>query len=121
MRPEIEDVLQATAEEHDVPVGFITQDRQLMTITKVRHVAQYLCRQYTRSSLKEIGKKIGGRSHGMVTQAYQKIANECEIYDDTRSLVEDIEENLRDKGFTLLGVIRQHDVAWYEGGHNYSA
>lgn len=112
MRPEIEDILQATAEEHGVEVGYITQDRQLMAITKVRHVAQYLCRQYTLSSLKVIGRKIGGRSHGMVTVAYNKISNECKLYDDTRSLVEDIEGNLQGKGFFLREVRRHQDNDW---------
>jgi chromosomal replication initiation ATPase DnaA len=119
MNPEIEDILQATAEVHGVPVAYITQDSQLDEVTKVRHVAQYLCRKYTTSSLRTIGREIGGRSHGMVTVAHKKIEDECEVYDDTRSLVEDIRFDLQGKGFTLWEVKRHQDNDWHNSDDIY--
>lgn len=119
MKPTIEDILQAAAEEHGVDVAYITQDRQLMAITKPRHIVQYLCRKYVNTSLKVIGELTGGRGHSLVTQAFKKIAYECSMYDDTRGLVEDIEENMRGKGFVLREVKRNMDNDWFNSKEIY--
>ena len=117
--PTIEDVLQATAEEMDVTIVYITQKRQLMGITKARHITQYMCRKYVPATLAKIGEETGGRDHASVTQAFQKIDFEWATYDEMRNLVEDIENNLRNKGFSLREVIRQRDNDWFNSTKIY--
>ena len=101
MRPTIADILQSTAEEANVPLHHITLDRRLDYVIRLRHIAQYLCRLYVDERLIVIGGETGGRSAAMVTVAYQKTLFNKKHYQETRSLIEDIEQNLQNKGFIL--------------------
>ena len=120
MRPTIAGVLLATAEEANVPLHHITLDRRLDYVVKLRHVAQYLCRLYVDEHLSVIGREIGERSGSMVTVAYQKISFDKKFYQETRSLIEDIEQNLRDKGFILQEIERLLDNTFFKGENVYT-
>ena len=49
-------------------------------VAKSRHIAIYLCKQYTSSSLKTIGLNFGGRDHSTVIHSIHKV--ETEIKND---------------------------------------
>jgi hypothetical protein len=42
-----------------------------------RHIAMYLCKEMTKHSLPEIGRRFGGRDHTTALYAVQKIAARC--------------------------------------------
>lgn len=59
-----------------------------------RQIAMYLCRKILDKSLPDIGRFFGGRDHSTVIHSCEKIANEVEIDEKIRLLVEDLEHRI---------------------------
>ena len=53
-----------------------------------RHIAFYLCKKFTNSTLKDIGGKIGNRDHSTVKHGVDKIEKEYDNNVDTRNLID---------------------------------
>ncbi len=70
----IERILQAVSERFDISVRELTGHGRSQPISYPRHVAMYLCRELTDSSLPKIGREFGGRDHTTVMHATVKIA-----------------------------------------------
>ena len=69
----IEDVQKAVADYFNVSCAGLKGKKRSQSITLARHVAMYLCREMTETSLTDIGDEFGGRDHTTVMHAHQKI------------------------------------------------
>ncbi len=50
----------------------------------------YLCREYTKSSLPEIGKQFGGKDHTTVIFSHKNISANIKENNDLKSSIQDI-------------------------------
>jgi hypothetical protein len=98
MRPTIEDIVQATAEEYGVETEYVCRDTKEKEVVKLRHIAQYLSKKLTYNTFASIGKKIGDRKSSNTQQAYHKIEFENGRYNDTTYLINRVLSRLEQKG-----------------------
>jgi chromosomal replication initiator protein len=71
----IDAILSAVAEATGVSVTEIIGDKRSRPVVESRHVAMYLARELTDSSLPKIGERFGNRDHTTVLHAVEKITN----------------------------------------------
>jgi hypothetical protein len=76
----IRSIVQAVAAFYRISVFDIASRSRTRTIVRPRHVACFLCRKLTATSLSEIGRHVGGTDHAAVLHAVRKI--ERRIGDD---------------------------------------
>lgn len=57
-----------------IKISDLKSDKQLKTLVIPRQIAIYLCRELTKSSYPEIGKKFGGKDHSTIIHSFKKIA-----------------------------------------------
>jgi chromosomal replication initiator protein len=69
----IEAIVSAVADSTGVSVTEILGDKRSRTVVDSRHVAMYLARELTDSSLPKIGEHFGNRDHTTVLHAVEKI------------------------------------------------
>jgi len=78
------------SERFDISIGELTGHGRSQPISYPRHVAMYLCRELTDSSLPKIGREFGGRDHTTVLYATSKIARLIREKRDVYNLVQDL-------------------------------
>ena len=88
------------AAHYNITVHDLLSPYRDLRFTHPRHVAVYLCRTLTRSSLPVIGKRFGDRDHATILHAYRKIRDliqrDPELADEIASLLDhftDIEQD----------------------------
>jgi chromosomal replication initiator protein len=64
-------------------------------VTLPRAIAMYLCKKWTRQSLRTIGLEFGGRDYSTVIHSYKKIESEMAENEEIRKRVETLEMILR--------------------------
>jgi chromosomal replication initiator protein len=69
----VDAILSAVAEATGVSVTEIIGDKRSRPVVESRHVAMYLARELTDSSLPKIGERFGNRDHTTVLHAVEKI------------------------------------------------
>ncbi len=69
----IEMVQNEVARQFGLHVNDLRGNRRTQDVTYARHIAMYLCRELTESSLPQIGSKFGGRHHTTVIHAVDKV------------------------------------------------
>ena len=69
--------------------------KRTQAIVLPRQIAMYLCRKLLDKSLPDVGKFFGGRDHSTVIHSCEKIANELEMDEKLRILIEDLEIRIR--------------------------
>lgn len=89
------DVVGAVAEHYGMPEKAILSSNRSREITQVRHVAAYLCKELTKSSLTEIGFKMGRRTHATMLHSVAIIKNQLEFDPALRQNIAQIEATLR--------------------------
>jgi len=72
-------IQKTVAEFYSLKVQDLKAKSRSKNIALPRHVAIYLCREFTAASLPEIGRSFGGRDHTTVLHAVSKIKNEIEV------------------------------------------
>ena len=76
---DIKQVQKAVCDFYSLKNSDIRSKSRLKSVTMPRHVAMYLCREFTNTSLPEIGQAFGGRDHTTVMHAVSKIKDELEV------------------------------------------
>lgn len=76
---DIKQVQKAVCDFYSLKNSDIRSKSRLKSVTMPRHVAMFLCREFTNTSLPEIGHAFGGRDHTTVMHAVSKIKNELEV------------------------------------------
>ncbi len=84
----IDGILTAVAESTGISITEIVGDKRSRSIVESRHLAMYLARELTDSSLPKIGERIGNRDHTTVLHAVDKIAKRMQQDRDTYNLVQ---------------------------------
>jgi chromosomal replication initiator protein len=69
----IEMVQNEVARQFGLHVNDLRGNRRTQDVAYARHIAMYLCRELTESSLPQIGSKFGGRHHSTVIHAVDKV------------------------------------------------
>ena len=86
----IERIQRVVSEHFDISLQELTGHGRSQPISYPRHVAMYLCRELTDSSLPRIGREFGGRDHTTVMYATSKIARLIHERRDVYNLVQDL-------------------------------
>ena len=69
----IEYLQKLVAEHFSLSINAVMSDSRQKEVTIARHIAIYLCKQLTNSSLKTIGLHFGGRDHSTVIHSIQNV------------------------------------------------
>lgn len=72
--PKINDILCAAAQYFNVSKLDLLSARRTLDLTYPRHVAMYYAKNFTKKSLPEIGRRMGGRDHTTILYGVRKIA-----------------------------------------------
>jgi chromosomal replication initiator protein len=67
-----------TAEAYGISPNQLTAHTRKRDVTLPRSVAMYLCKKWTKQSLRSIGLEFGGRDYSTVLHSYKKIGAEME-------------------------------------------
>ena len=86
----IERIQQEVSERFDISLQELTGHGRSQSFSYPRHIAMYLCRELTDSSLPKIGREFGGRDHTTVLYATSKIARLIREQRDVYNLVQDL-------------------------------
>lgn len=89
------DVLGAVAEHYSLPEKAITSTNRSREIANARHIAIYLTKELTDSSLTEIGFKMGKRTHATVLHSISMIKDRLEFDPVLRQTIAKLESTLR--------------------------
>jgi chromosomal replication initiator protein len=88
------DVLKAVCAEFDIAEKDILGRQRKREIVRPRHVAMYLLREQTESSLVEIGRTMGGRDHTTVLHGIERIEKDLQTDTQLRGRIIAIQEAL---------------------------
>lgn len=91
----MEYIQQIVSTHFKITVEDLNSRKRNQSITFPRHIAMYLCRKIMDKSLPEIGKFFGGRDHSTVIHSCDRIANEIEMDQNLRVLIEELEQRIR--------------------------
>jgi chromosomal replication initiator protein len=89
------DVIGAVAEHYNIPEKAIISQNRSREISHVRHIALYLSKELTDSSLTEIGFKMGKRTHATVLYSIQLIKDQLENDPSLRQHISQLEAALQ--------------------------
>lgn len=87
-------ILKLVSEEFRVSVSAMMGADRRPNVTLARHVAMYLLRRYTNSSLSDLGRKFGRRDESSIRHACQKLAKVKENNTKLAGIIETIERRL---------------------------
>lgn len=76
---DIQTIQKAVAEHFSLKISELKSNNRAKRIVVPRHIAMYLCREFTDESLPEIGRTFGGRDHSTVIHAYKKVKRDMEV------------------------------------------
>ncbi len=87
-------IISAVAQQYQIPEEDLVGPRRTRQIALPRHVAMYLIREETSTSLPKIGQALGGRDHTTVMHGHDRISDLIERDDGLRRQVHAIRELL---------------------------
>lgn len=88
------DIIKAVEEHFNLIKGSLTSQQRTRAISNSRHIAMFLCRELTESTLPEIGETFGGRDHTSVLHAVNKIKKEMQHNLEIITTINSIKEKL---------------------------
>ncbi|MDG5815380.1 chromosomal replication initiator protein DnaA [Chitinispirillales bacterium ANBcel5] len=97
-RLSIKFIQQKTAEEFSISANQFAAHTRKKEVALPRSVAMYLCKKWTRQSLRSIGLEFGGRDYSTVIHSFKKIEAELEKNNDLKARVNAIEQILEGHG-----------------------
>lgn len=74
-------IIRVTSTYYGISRNDVLSDRRTARIARARQVAYFLCKNLSRRSFPEIGRKFGGRDHSTIIHGVRKI--EREVRQDT--------------------------------------
>lgn len=91
----VTDVVASVAKFYNIPEKAILAQNRTKEVTLARHVAVYLSKKMTDSSLTEIGLKMGKRSHATILHSLAYIREEMEENAVLRQNIAQLQESLQ--------------------------
>ena len=89
------DVIGAVAEHFGMSEKMILSSNRSREIAQARHIAAYLCKELTKSSLTEIGFKIGRRTHATMLHSVAYIKDQMEFDPALRQHIAQLEAAIK--------------------------
>ena len=87
-------IQQVVASHFNITTADLAGRKRTHNIVMPRQIAMYLSRKLLDVSLPDVGKLFGGRDHSTVIHSCDKIANEIEIDEKLRVVVNDLERSI---------------------------
>ncbi|MCL4104877.1 UNVERIFIED_CONTAM: hypothetical protein GTU68_018584 [Idotea baltica] len=84
----VEEIQRRVAEHYNIRLSDMIGPKRTRVLARPRQVAMYLCKQMTRRSLPEIGRRFGGRDHTTVMHGVRRIE---ELKTQDAQIAEDLE------------------------------
>lgn len=91
----IEFIQKAVCEYFEVPVEKLKEKTRKRNIVQARQLSMYLAKNYTKNSLKVIGKHFGGRDHSTVIHSCQMVQNLMDTDNEFRESVKELEKKIQ--------------------------
>ena len=89
-------IVQAVCHYFHITPDQLTGPTRARDITYARHIAMYLLRERTASSLSQIGHLLGHRDHTTVLSGYRRIETECKTLPQTQTALAEIDAFLQE-------------------------
>jgi chromosomal replication initiator protein len=89
-----EAIQKKVAEHFGLRIADLVGRRRPNNIAQPRQIAMFLCREFTRMSLQDVGEAFGGRDHGTVIHACKAVHNAMEQDAQFRATVEFLRRGL---------------------------
>lgn len=86
----LEDILSAVTEWYDIQHDELVGRSRRKDVVHPRHVAMYLCREFTSLSLEAIGLRFGGRDHSTVSHAREKVSDRLDVQPELEEELNDV-------------------------------
>lgn len=93
----VEKIILEVSRTFNVTTDDIRSTKRSSNISKARQIAIYVVREITSMPMESIGEEFGGRDHSTVLYALNQVEKLMEKDSKTRSAVNDIIKNIRDK------------------------
>jgi chromosomal replication initiator protein len=90
----VNEVINAVAKQYNLTDKLILSQNRSREVARARHIAFYLCKQMTDSSLNEIGFKMGKRTHATVLHSIALINEQLDFDPVLRQQIAQIESSL---------------------------
>ena len=87
-------IIEVVSEHFGITVDQMASKNRSSNVVRPRQIAMYLCNTMTDSSLQAIGVLLGGRDHSTIIHGANKIEEEINKDDSTKSLVETIKKKI---------------------------
>ena len=82
-------IIKTVADYYNLSAEDLKSEKRNKNIATARHIAIYLCREYTQLPYKAIGETFGGKDHSTCMSSYKKIEKEyLNQINDTRTVVD---------------------------------
>lgn len=91
----IDFIQKSVCEYFDVPVEKLKEKTRKRQIVQARQLSMYLSKQFTKNSLKVIGKHFGGRDHSTVIHSCQAIQNLIDTDSKFKDSVSEIQKKIQ--------------------------
>ena len=91
----VDDVMNEVAKYYNLPQRALMAQNRSREISRARHVAAYLCKQLTDSSLSEIGFCLGRRTHATVLHSIAYIKDQLEFDPVMRQQIAQLQSTLQ--------------------------
>lgn len=91
----IEFIQKTVCEYFEVPIDKLKEKTRKRNIVQARQLSMYLAKNYTKNSLKVIGKHFGGRDHSTVIHSCQMVKNLMDTNDDFKESVKELEKKIQ--------------------------
>ena len=91
----LETILDASCEKFNAKQRDIVSKTRRKEVVLVRHIVMYLCKKYTKLSISQIGRSIGGRDHSTVIHACNTIERRLASEKNFRLDMEKFEATLK--------------------------
>lgn len=91
----IEFIQKAVCEFFEVPLEKLKEKTRKRNIVQARQLSMYLAKNYTKNSLKVIGKHFGSRDHSTVIHSCQMVQNLMDTDNDFRESVKELEKKIQ--------------------------
>ncbi len=85
----VDSIMKHVSNYYNLPVSRLKSKNNARQVSFPRQVAMYLCKQLTKCSLPEIGRRFGGKHHSTVIHAVQKIERKRREEPDFHKLMDE--------------------------------
>ena len=87
-------IIEVVSEHFQISLDQMISKNRSKDIARPRQIAMYLCKNMTDTPLDSIGALLGGRDHSTIIHGVQKISDEYESDETTRSLIDTIKKQI---------------------------